>query len=71
MFASEIKGVLVHPDVSRDLDPDAIPAYLTFGYVPTPRTFFAGVRSLPPGHVLTLECRRSTSVGALLDAGAP
>ena len=49
----------------------AIPAYLTFGYVPTPRTFFAGVRSLPPGHVLTLERRRSTSVGALLDAGAP
>ena len=55
VFASEIKGVLVHPDVSRDLDPDAIPAYLTFGYVPTPRTFFVGVRSLPPGHVLTLE----------------
>src|SRR6185437_13331023 len=33
----------------------AIPAYLTFGYVPTPRTFFDGVRSLPPGHVLTFE----------------
>jgi len=55
VFASEIKGVLAHPDVSRDLDAGAIPAYLTFGYVPTPRTFFAGVRSLPPGHVLTLE----------------
>ena len=33
----------------------AIPAYLTFGYVPTPRTFFEGIRSLPPGHVLTFE----------------
>jgi asparagine synthase (glutamine-hydrolysing) len=55
VFASEIKGVLAHPRVSRDLDPAAIPAYLTFGYVPTPRTFFAGVQSLPPGHVLTLE----------------
>jgi asparagine synthase (glutamine-hydrolysing) len=59
VFASEIKGVLAHPAVSRDLDPAAIPAYLTFGYVPTPRTFFAGIRSLPPGHVLTF------------DAGAP
>ena len=59
VFASEIKGVLAHPEVSRDLDPAAIPAYLTFGYVPTPRTFFAGIQSLPPGHVLTV------------DAGAP
>ena len=55
VFASEIKGVLAHPGVSRDLDPAAIPAYLTFGYVPTPRTFFAGIQSLPPGHVLTVE----------------
>jgi asparagine synthase (glutamine-hydrolysing) len=55
VFASEIKGVLAHPAVPRELDSAAIPAYLTFGYVPTPRTFFAGVRSLPPGHVLTLE----------------
>lgn len=55
VFASEIKGVLAHPDVPREPDPGAIPAYLTFGYVPTPRTFFAGVRSLPPGHVLTVD----------------
>ena len=55
VFGSEIKAVLAHPLVSADLDPDAIPAYLTFGYVPTPRTFFTGVRSVPPGHVLTVE----------------
>ncbi|MGI8428069.1 MAG: asparagine synthase (glutamine-hydrolyzing) [Solirubrobacteraceae bacterium] len=54
-FASEIKGVLAHPEVPCDLDPRALPAYLTFGYVPTPHTFFAGIKSLPPGHVLTLE----------------
>lgn len=55
VFASEIKGVLAHPDVTGQLDPSAIPAYLTFGYVPTPRTFYAGIQSVPPGHVLTLE----------------
>ena len=55
VFGSEIKAVLAHPLVSRDLDPGAIPAYLTFGYVPTPRTFFAGISSVPPGHVLTLD----------------
>jgi asparagine synthase (glutamine-hydrolysing) len=55
VFASEIKGVLAHPEVPCELDGRALDAYLTFGYVPTPHTFFAGVKSLPPGHVLTLE----------------
>ena len=55
VFASEIKAILAHPFVSRDLAHDAIPAYLTFGYVPTPRTFFEGIESLPPGHVLVAD----------------
>lgn len=55
VFASELKGVLVHPTVPRRLNSTAISAYLTFGYVPTPETFFDGIRSLPPGHVLTYE----------------
>ena len=55
VFASEIKGVLAHPAVVAELNPQAIPAYLTFGYVPTPETFFAQIKSLPPGHVLTIE----------------
>lgn len=55
VFASEIKGVLAHPSVRRELNPRAINAYLTFGYVPTPDTFFDGIQSLPPGHVVTLE----------------
>jgi asparagine synthase (glutamine-hydrolysing) len=55
VFASEIKGLLAHPSVPRRLNPRAISAYLTFGYVPTPWTFFDGVRSLPPAHVLTVK----------------
>ena len=55
VFASEIKGVLAHPKVPCELDERAIGALLTFGYVPTPDTFFAGIKSLPPAHVLTLE----------------
>lgn len=55
VFASELKGVLAHPSVPRRLNSRAISAYLTFGYVPTPETFFDGIQSLPPGHVLTYE----------------
>ena len=54
VFASEIKGVLAHPAVPCQLDQRALSAYLTFGYVPTPNTFFAGIKSLPPAHTLTL-----------------
>ena len=62
VFGSEIKAVLNHRGVPRRLDPGAIPAYLTFGYVPTPRTFFEGVHSLPPGHVLVREANGRVSI---------
>jgi asparagine synthase (glutamine-hydrolysing) len=55
VFGSEIKSIFADTSFPRRLDPEAIPAYLTFGYVPTPRTFFEGVRSVPPGHVLVFE----------------
>ena len=55
VFGSELKAVLAHPRVPRRLEPRAIPAHLMFGYVPTPLTFFEGVLSVPPGHVLIAE----------------
>ena len=54
-FASEIKALLADAAAPRRLNEHAVPAYLTFGYVPTPYTFFEGIRSVPPGHVLTFE----------------
>jgi len=51
VFGSEIKAVVADAAVPRRLDEEAIDAYLTFGYVPTPHTFFAGVMSVPPAHV--------------------
>lgn len=71
VFASEVKGVLAHPDVPRELEPRAIPAYLTFGYVPTPYTFFSGVLSVPPGHVLVLERGRQPELLAYWTAPVP
>lgn len=55
VFGSEIKALFADSAVPRELDRSAIPAYLSFGYVPTPRTFYEGIRSLPSGHVLTFE----------------
>lgn len=55
VFGSEIKSVLAHPAVPARMAADVLPTYLGFGYVPSPHTFYEGVRSVPPGHVLVLE----------------
>ncbi|TAN02999.1 MAG: amidotransferase 1, exosortase A system-associated [Rhodanobacteraceae bacterium] len=52
VFASELKGILAHPDVARELDPRALEDYLALGYVPEPRSIFRSVFKLSPGHWL-------------------
>lgn len=54
-FASELKGLLAHPLLRRDVDPLAIDDYLAWGYVPDHRSILAGVRKLPGGHSLLLR----------------
>jgi asparagine synthase (glutamine-hydrolysing) len=54
-FASEVKAILQDPGVTVCPDPAGISHYLTYGYVPSPRSAFHGVHRLPPGHYLT--CR--------------
>ncbi|MBT2133895.1 amidotransferase 1, exosortase A system-associated [Croceibacterium sp. LX-88] len=54
-FASELKGLLAHPLLRRDVDPLAIEDYLTWGYVPDHRSILAGVEKLPAGHFRLLR----------------
>jgi len=58
-FASEIQALLRVPDIPREADLEAIHDYLTYQYVPHPRTGFLGVRKLPPGHLLVYEDGRA------------
>ena len=55
IFGSELKALLVHPALPRDIDPLAVEEYFAYGYVPEPRTAFKGVFKLPPGSTLTLK----------------
>ncbi len=55
LFASELKSLLQVPGVPRELDAGAIDEYLTYQYVPHPKTIFAGIRKLPPGHVAVYQ----------------
>ena len=49
-FASELKSLLAVPGFAREVDLGVLPAYLAFGYVPTPSSIFQAVRKLPAGH---------------------
>jgi len=52
-FASEVKALLVLPELPRTLDPQAAGEFFRLGYVPAPRTLFRGIAKLPPGWWLT------------------
>ncbi len=51
-FASEIKSFLEIPGFEREVDLEAVWNYMTYRYVPSPRTLFVGLRKLLPGHFL-------------------
>jgi asparagine synthase (glutamine-hydrolysing) len=55
VFASEIKALLEHPAVPREVDPEALELYLALRYVPGPRTMFRGIFKLQPGHLMVCD----------------
>lgn len=55
VFGSEIKALLADPAVDRALDPGAVPLYLVYGYVATPRTLHRATRRLRTASCLTVE----------------
>lgn len=60
VFASELQALLVHPAVRPEPDITAIDDYLTYGYIPAPKTGFRGIHKLLPAHYLELsgdQCR--------------
>jgi len=55
VFASELKALLQHPRVKREMSVPALARYLIHDYVPAPRTIFDGITKLLPGHTLLYE----------------
>src|SRR5262245_54624411 len=55
LFASEIKALLEHPALERAVDRQAVYDYIGYEFVPGPRTMFAGIHKLQPGHSLVLH----------------
>ena len=55
LFASELKALLAHGGLRREIDPYAVEEYFALGYVAEPRCIFKGALKLPPGHTLTVR----------------
>ncbi len=53
LFGSELKSLLVHGGLKRELDPLAVEEYFALGYVAEPRTIFKQAKKLSPGHLLS------------------
>jgi asparagine synthase (glutamine-hydrolysing) len=51
-FASELRALVRQPGFSRDVDLEALEAYLAFNSVPAPMSIYREARKLPAGHLL-------------------
>jgi asparagine synthase (glutamine-hydrolysing) len=74
LFASEAKGLLPHPAVSRGYNLAGVSDYLTYLTVPGPATLFEGVQKLLPGHWVRFDADGSATLKRywdLLDAPIP
>ena len=70
LFSSELKGLLALPEglVPRRVDPIALDHYLTYGYVPHPRTILNGISKLPPA-LRTVAAEGVLTIEAVLATG--
>ena len=53
LCGSEIKALLPHPGISREIDQSAVCDYLTYRYIPQPKTIWKQIRKLPPAHAFS------------------
>ena len=55
IFGSELKSLRAHPGLPHAIDPQAVEEYFAYGYVPEPKTIYAGAKKLSPGYCLTVK----------------
>src|SRR5437763_2269018 len=54
LFGSQLKALMAHPACERDIDRDALAGYLRFGYFPSTRSVFKGLRQVRPGTAIAI-----------------
>lgn len=62
LFGSELKALLQHPKFVKEINIDAVGAYMQLGVVPTPHCIFNNAFKLKPGHFLKLDIKSNTLI---------
>jgi asparagine synthase (glutamine-hydrolysing) len=70
VFGSEIKALLA-AGVPAEMADEHLGEYLAFGYVPTPSTFFKGIRKLPPASLMVVDAHGPSAPRAYWDLSYP
>ncbi len=52
VFGSELKTILLHPEVKREVEPQSLEYFLTLEYIPAPLSIFKNIKKLPQAHYL-------------------
>src|SRR5207249_1186094 len=60
LFASEIKALLEHPNITASVNDAVLGPYLAHLVTPGPETLYAGISKLPPGMQGTCSARGVT-----------
>ncbi|MES2761306.1 MAG: asparagine synthase (glutamine-hydrolyzing) [Bacteroidota bacterium] len=58
LFASELKAFHLHPEFKKEIDFDAVAAFMQYGNVPTPHCIFNHCHKLKPGHFLKFDLKK-------------
>lgn len=60
LFGSELKALLEHPAMSREVDPQAVADYFSYQFIPAPKTIYRHARKLRAGHCLIVTPNGAT-----------
>ncbi len=62
LFASELKSFHAHPAFKKEIDLNAVSAYMQYGNVPSPHCIFKHAYKLPPGHYLSFKLEETLNI---------
>lgn len=61
VFSSELKSLLAHPEIKREIDPVSLQKYFGYGFIPAPYTLYRNVNKLPGGHYMFYDLTTATA----------
>ena len=62
VFGSELKSLLEHPAITKKIDYKALSQYLTYEYVPAPRSILKDINKLSPGHFIVIDSKDQLTI---------